>query len=159
MIPLTEALKAEERLEKVRSHQAGKSGGRPPRGAVSGEGLRAGGHEDRQQPVEFVHIKTPGRNYAVLQVGCLFFCLKCAAFNFPRRIMPPSTALEEGGSFVCSGSETRSPVHTPFSHKTNFLFSEKLHDARNEQSHGKCMPGTECIDTYEGLRGRKQIRK
>lgn len=60
VVPSTEVEKAEERLEKVRSHQAEKSARRPPPGA-------SGARED-QQPVEFVHIKTPGRNYAVLQV-------------------------------------------------------------------------------------------
>lgn len=69
IVPLTEDEKAEKRLEKVRkNHQAAKSSGRLP--AASGAGTERGARED-QEPVEFVHIKTPGRNYAVLQVGVL----------------------------------------------------------------------------------------
>lgn len=69
VVPLTEAEKTEERLEKVRSHQAAKSGGRSPP-ASGGLGTEGGAREE-QEPVEFVHIKTPGRNYAVLQVDVL----------------------------------------------------------------------------------------
>lgn len=66
VVPLSEAERVEERLEKVRTHQAGQNGRRPP-GASGAAG--EGGAREEQQPVEFVHIKTPGRNYAVLQVG------------------------------------------------------------------------------------------
>lgn len=97
MVPLTESEKAEERLEKVRSHQAGKGDGRPPPGATrSGAGVEG----VAQQPVEFVHIKTPGRNYAVLQVGRGFLlALSVCGYNvpFPAESCSEYSRWEGGG--------------------------------------------------------------
>lgn len=66
-VPLTEAQKAQKRLIKANSSRnAAASGGGSSGALLVGGG---GGSLADQEPVEFVHLKTWGRNYAVLQVG------------------------------------------------------------------------------------------
>lgn len=63
-MPLTEAEKAQQRLVKANSYKNTGSGGTNAAMLVGG-----GGTAEDQEPVEFMHLKTFGRNYAVLQVG------------------------------------------------------------------------------------------
>ena len=63
-VPLTETEKAQNRLIKANSY---KNTG----GGNNGSNLLVGarGTTEDQEPVEFMHLKTWGRNYALLQVG------------------------------------------------------------------------------------------
>lgn len=65
-VPLTEAEKAHNRLIKANSYKTTGGGGGGSNGAML---VGAGATAEDQEPVEFTHLKTWGRNYAVLQVG------------------------------------------------------------------------------------------
>lgn len=64
-VPLTEAEKAQNRLTKANSYK-NIGGGVSNNGAML---VGGGGTTEDQEPMEFMHLKTWGRNYAVLQVG------------------------------------------------------------------------------------------
>lgn len=67
-VPLTEAEKAEKRLIKANSFKNSSSGGSS--NSSSGALLVGGGGALKdEEPVTFTHLKTWGRNYAVLQVS------------------------------------------------------------------------------------------
>ncbi len=70
-VPLTEAQKAQKRLIKANNYKNVATRGGGSNGAL----LVGGGGASLvdQEPVEFVHLKTWGRNYAVLQVGADWF--------------------------------------------------------------------------------------
>lgn len=61
-VPLTRAEKEHNRLVKANSY---KNGGVGKNGTLVG----GGGATEDQEPVDFMHLKTWGRNYAVLQVS------------------------------------------------------------------------------------------
>lgn len=63
-MPLTEAEKAQKRLIKANSYKNTNSTNDSSNLLVG-----AGGTTEDQEPVEFTHLKTWGRNYALLQVG------------------------------------------------------------------------------------------
>lgn len=63
IVPLTKAEKEHKRLIQAHSYK-NIGGGGGSNGVVGG-----GGTSEEQEPVEFMHLKTWGRNYAVLQVG------------------------------------------------------------------------------------------
>ncbi|CAM9243711.1 unnamed protein product [Ectocarpus sp. 4 AP-2014] len=70
-VPLTEAEKAEKRLVKANSYKNSSSGGSSSGGSSSNSGallVGGGGALKDEEPVTFTHLKTWGRNYAVLQV-------------------------------------------------------------------------------------------
>ncbi|CAM9145767.1 unnamed protein product [Ectocarpus sp. 8 AP-2014] len=70
-VPLTEAEKAEKRLVKANSYKNNSSRGRSSGGSSSNSGallVGGGGALKDEEPVTFTHLKTWGRNYAVLQV-------------------------------------------------------------------------------------------
>ena len=64
-VPLTEAQKAQKRLIKANSYKNVAGGGSNGASLVGGGGSAL----VDQEPVEFMHLKTWGRNYAVLQVS------------------------------------------------------------------------------------------
>lgn len=71
-MPLTEAEKAEKRLVKANSYKNNSSGGSSSGGSSSNSGallVGGGGALKDEEPVTFTHLKTWGRNYAVLQVS------------------------------------------------------------------------------------------
>lgn len=62
-VPLTEAEKEQNRIIKANSYSTG-SGSNGSASSIGG----AGGMHEAQEPMTFMHLKTWGRNYAVLQV-------------------------------------------------------------------------------------------
>lgn len=82
-MPLTEAEKAQKRLIKANSYKGGSGGGSNDL-LVGGGGLLAD-----QEPVTFKHLKTWGRNYAVLQVR----------WGGVGRAFSPSFAPRRSGAF------------------------------------------------------------
>ncbi|CAM9252372.1 unnamed protein product [Ectocarpus sp. 12 AP-2014] len=71
-VPLTEAEKAEKRLVKANSYKNNSSGGSSSSGSSNNSSgallVGGGGVLKDEEPVTFTHLKTWGRNYAVLQV-------------------------------------------------------------------------------------------
>lgn len=66
VVPLTAAEKAQRVRGKAQASRSGVGG----RATQKDSGAEAGGITlEAQEPLEFVHLKTPGRNYAVLQVS------------------------------------------------------------------------------------------
>lgn len=83
-MPFTETEKAKKRLVQANSYKTNGVGGNNSALLVGG-----GGMAEDQEPVEFVHLKTWGRNYALLQVkfGWRFylFYFTMAAVSRPTR--------------------------------------------------------------------------
>lgn len=66
VVPLSAAEKAEKRQQRANTNRRDKKAQRSNDGRGGGSG---GTIHDNDSAVDFVHLKTPGRNYAVLQVG------------------------------------------------------------------------------------------